>query len=381
MLDPSSYLEALQDAGIAYFAGVPDSLLKEICACITDTLPPERHVIAANEGAGVGLALGHYLGTGDLPLVYMQNSGLGNAINPLLSLASNQIYGVPLVLMIGWRGEPGHKDEPQHVHQGRVMLDMLTAMDIEFDILSTNIDAARKQTAALAQTARQNQAPVALIIRKGSFETYAPRTKRPPAPYPLTREQAIIKAADSLPPSAVVVGTTGMPSREIFEHRAHAGQGHHRDFLTVGGMGHANAIALGLAASRPDQRVYCFDGDGAVLMHMGSLAIAGQSGANNLVHLVFNNAMHGSVGGQPTVGFQVDFRAIALACGYAAATLVATAQEIEAALTAAARASGPHFIEIRVKGGHRSDLGRPTTTPAENKRALQAFLRGEASET
>ena len=381
MLSPAAYLRILRDAGIAFFTGVPDSLLKEICACITDTLPPERHVIAANEGASVGLALGHYLGTGELPLVYMQNSGLGNAINPLLSLASNQIYGVPLVLMIGWRGEPGHTDEPQHMHQGRVMLDMLAAMDIEFDILSSNIDEARKQTSALAQTARKTQAPVALIVRKGSFETYKPRAKKPSGSYTLTREQAIIKAADSLPPGAVVVGTTGMPSREIFEHRTRTGTGHHRDFLTVGGMGHASAIALGLAAGRPDQRVYCFDGDGAVLMHMGSLAIAGQSGARNLVHLVFNNAMHGSVGGQPTVGFQVDFRAIALACGYTAATLATTAREIETALTAAAQASSPHFIEIRVKGGHRADLGRPTTTPAENKRALQAFLRGETSET
>lgn len=375
MLTPSEYLQSLQTAGVGYFSGVPDSLLKEICACITDSLPPERHVIAANEGASVGLAIGHHLGTGELPLVYMQNSGLGNAVNPLLSLASPDIYGVPMLVMIGWRGEPGHKDEPQHLHQGRVMLDMLDAMGIAYGILSDDPAKAHAQTLDLAQQARASEAPVAIVVRKGTFAPYKSATSTAQSPYPMTREEAIVAAANALPEDAAVIGTTGMPSRELFEHRARNGLGHQRDFLTVGGMGHASSIALGLARARPDRRVYCFDGDGALLMHMGSLAISGQSAAPNLVHLVFNNGMHGSVGGQPTVAFDIDIPAIAAACGYQTTAQVTEKAQLDAALSHAADTTSSTLIEIRVKGGARSDLGRPTTTPAENKHALMEFLK------
>ena len=375
MLNPSDYLQTLQAVGVAYFSGVPDSLLKEICACITDKLPAERHVIASNEGASVGLAIGHHMGTGELPLVYMQNSGLGNAVNPLLSLASPDIYGVPMILLIGWRGEPGHKDEPQHVHQGRVMLDMLTSMNIPYEILSTDHADAEAQTKSMADKARELSAPVALVVRKGSFEKYDASNSAAASRYSMSREDAIITAAESLPDDAAVICTTGMPSRELFEYRAGKSMGHQRDFLTVGGMGHASSIALGLAHARPDRKVFCFDGDGALLMHMGSLAISGQSNSKNLVHVVFNNGMHGSVGGQPTVAFGIDIPAIALACGYENAVQVADPDSLKEALENASGSAGSTLIEVRVKGGSRSDLGRPTTTPAENKRALMAFLK------
>lgn len=376
MLNPSEFLQTLKDAGVGYFTGVPDSLLKEICACITDNLPVERHVIASNEGASVGLAIGHHLGTNELPLVYMQNSGLGNAVNPLLSLASPDIYGVPMLLMIGWRGEPGHNDEPQHVHQGRVMIEMLEAMGIPHEILSTDPDQSRSQTASLAQSARDSNAPVALVVRKGSFKSYERKKDAVASPYMMTREEAIMAAAACLPDDVVVIGTTGMPSRELFEFRSARSMGHHRDFLTVGGMGHAGSIALGLAKARVDRKVVCFDGDGALLMHMGSLAVVGQSAASNFVHVVFNNGMHGSVGGQPTVAFEIDIPAVATACGYVKTEQVVTADALETAMNAAINMSGPVLIEARVKAGSRSDLGRPTTTPAQNKHALMAFLRG-----
>ena len=376
MLNSSEFLQTLKDAGVEYFTGVPDSLLKEICACITDNLPTERHVIASNEGASVGLAIGHHLATNELSLVYMQNSGLGNAVNPLLSLASPDIYGVPMLLMIGWRGEPGHKDEPQHMHQGRVMIEMLEAMDIPHDILSTDHDQACSQTASLVQSARDLNAPVALIVRKGSFEKYERKTDAIASHYKMAREEAIIVATACLPDNTVVIGTTGMPSRELFEFRAASSMGHHRDFLTVGGMGHASSIAMALAKARPDRKVVCFDGDGALLMHMGNLAIAGQSAASNFVHVVFNNGMHESVGGQPTVAFDIDIPAVATACGYVKTEQVVTTDALETAMNAAINMSGPVLIEARVQGGSRSDLGRPTTTPAQNKHALMAFLRG-----
>ena len=375
MLAPSDYLRVLRDAGVTFFTGVPDSLLKEFCACVTTTLKPEDHLIAANEGASVGLAIGHYLGTGSLPLVYLQNSGLGNTVNPLLSLASPEVYGTPMLLMLGWRGEPGKKDEPQHVHQGRVMIKLLEDMDLPVFVLSNDITEAEVQTKAAAQKARDINGPVALVVKKNTFDKYA--APKAGADLPMGREEAIIAAAEILERNAAVICTTGMPSRELFEFRARNEGGHHRDFLTVGGMGHASQIALGLAMAQPKRPIYCFDGDGAALMHMGSMAITGQSNATNLIHLVFNNGVHGSVGGQPTVGFNIDMPQIATACGYAAAKRVTTKEDLQEAIISSRLTNGVTFIEVQVRPGNRADIGRPTSTPAENKVAMMKFLSVE----
>ena len=372
MLCPTDYLRVLGDSGVTFFTGVPDSLSKEFCACVTMTLKPEDHLISANEGAAVGLAIGHYIGTGSLPLVYLQNSGLGNVVNPLLSLASPEVYGTPMLLMLGWRGEPGKKDEPQHVHQGRVMAKMLEDMDLPFVVLSEDMVEAEVQTKAAAQQARDINGPVALVVKKNTFDKYAaPEVE---ADLPLGREEAIIAAAETLEDNAAVICTTGMPSRELFEFRARNEAGHDRDFLTVGGMGHASQIALGLAMSQPARPIYCFDGDGAVLMHMGSMAITGQSNAKNLIHLVFNNGVHGSVGGQPTVGFNIDMPKIAIACGYASAQRVTNKKGLHSAITMARATDGVSFIEVQVRPGNRADIGRPTSTPEQNKVAMMKFL-------
>lgn len=375
MLTPSDYLRVLNDAGVTFFTGVPDSLLKEFCACVTTTMQPQDHVIAANEGASVGLAIGHYIGTGSLPLVYLQNSGLGNTVNPLLSLASPEVYGIPMLLMLGWRGQPGKKDEPQHVHQGRVMVQMLEDMDMPVVVLSDEIAEAKLQTQAAAKQAHEVKGPVAIIVRKDTFDKYAaPKMK---VDLPMGREEAITAAAEILEDNAAVICTTGMPSRELFEFRVRREAGHHRDFLTVGGMGHASQIALGLAMAQPARPIYCFDGDGAALMHMGSMAITGQSGAKNLIHLVFNNGVHGSVGGQPTVGFNIDMPQIATACGYATAQRVTTVDDLKNAIFAARTTEGVSFIEVKVRPGNRADIGRPTSTPAQNKTAMMQFLSME----
>lgn len=372
MLAPSDYLRVLTDAGVTFFTGVPDSLLKEFCACVTTTLKPEDHLIAANEGASVGLAIGHYLGTGSLPLVYLQNSGLGNTVNPLMSLASPEVYGTPMLLLLGWRGEPGKKDEPQHVHQGRVMIKLLEDMDLPVVVLSDDIVEAEVQTKAAAQKARDISGPVALVVKKNTFDKYS--ASKAEANLPMGREEAIIAAAEVLEDNAAVICTTGMPSRELFEFRARNEAGHHRDFLTVGGMGHASQIALGLAMAQPARPVYCFDGDGAALMHMGSMAITGQSNAKNLIHLVFNNGVHGSVGGQPTVGFNIDMPQIATACGYLTAKRVTTKEDLQKSIISSRLTDGVTFIEVRVRPGNRADIGRPTSTPLENKVAMMKFL-------
>jgi phosphonopyruvate decarboxylase len=376
MLEPSSYLLTLKECGITFFSGVPDSLLKEICFCITETISPDNHVIAANEGAAVGLSIGHYIGTGKIPLVYLQNSGLGNLVNPLLSLASPEVYGIPMLIMIGWRGEPGHDDEPQHIHQGRVMVPMLEAMNIPITILSNDPIIANQQTREAAMRSQQMKGPVALIVRKGTFKKFQ-RISKEFISHPMSREQAIMTAAEILEDNAAVICTTGMASRELFEFRVGAGTGHQRDFLTVGGMGHANQIALGLALARSDRTVYCFDGDGAALMHMGSMAIIGQSSCTNLIHLVFNNGVHGSVGGQPTVGFSIDIAKIALACGYISAKCVETPEALISSILDARTKDGPTLIEVRVRPGNRDNIGRPTTTPENNKLGLMEFMKAD----
>lgn len=375
MLAPYDYLNVIRKQGVTFFTGVPDSLLKDFCACVTESLAPEDHIISANEGSAMGLAIGHYLSTGNVPLVYLQNSGLGNIINPLLSLASPEVYGVPMIIMIGWRGEPGVKDEPQHIHQGRVMIPMLEAMNISVDILSDDIAAAEAQTFDAISTAKKNNEPVVLAVRKNTFSKHA--TLATKSSLAMSREQAIIAAASLVENDAAIICTTGMASRELFEFRANTQSGHHRDFLTVGGMGHANQIALGVARGYSGRPVYCFDGDGAALMHMGGMATLGQSDCYNLTHIVFNNGVHASVGGQPTVGFDINLPLIAEACGYSYAVRATTEGELMAAIGAAKGGlTGPKLIEVITRPENRADIGRPTSTPADNKRALMNFLEG-----
>lgn len=374
MLSSQAFFDVLGGLGVSLFAGVPDSLLKDFCAYVTDNAPAERHVITANEGSAVALAMGHYLASGDLGVVYMQNSGLGNTVNPLTSLADPAIYGVPMILLIGWRGRPGEHDEPQHVQMGRVTKETLAAIGVEAADLPDDIEAAREVAKKAVETARAKSAPYALLVKKGTFEGYKLKRKDA-APYELTREGAIERIVASLPAGIAIVSTTGMPSRELFEIRERRKEPHASDFLTVGGMGHASQIALGAALARPKQQMLCLDGDGAVLMHMGGLTTIGQLKPANYHHVVLNNGAHDSVGGQPTVAFSVDLRAIASASGYLKTSLATNEEELTAALKTFFSEPGPNLLEVRVKKGARADLGRPTQTPADLARDFSGFLR------
>lgn len=378
MIAPSFFIETLQQHDIDFFAGVPDSLLKSVCAYLQDEVPAEQNIITANEGAAVGLGAGYHLATGKVPVIYMQNSGLGNIVNPLLSLTDKEVYNIPLLLLIGWRGEPGIKDEPQHVKQGKVTLSLLEALGIHYEVLTTDAVALPEQLSKVLAYIQRTNEPVALVVRKDTFEPYTRRNSDVQTVYPLGREQAIGLVISALQEQDAVVSTTGMISRELFELREAGGKGHARDFLTVGSMGHASQIALGIALRQPDRRVYCFDGDGAVLMHMGSLPVIGSLAPRNLVHVVFNNGAHDSVGGQPTVGFATDFPAIAAAGGYQRTYSVATEEALYKVLQTIDKQSGPILIEIKVRKGARKDLGRPTTTPQQNKEAFIRFLRDDS---
>mgnify|MGYP000579261884 FL=1 len=373
MLSPKIFIESLAAKGVDFFAGVPDSLLKNVCAFISDTLDDRHNIIAANEGAAVGLAAVHYLATGHIPCVYMQNSGEGNAINPLASLTDKEVYGIPVLLVIGWRGEPGVHDEPQHVKQGKITLPLLDAMGIRHEILSQDETEFRRQLDGAVRHMSETGEAFAFIVRKNTFEPYTLQ-RHEVNEYPLSREEAIQKVAASLSAKDVIVSTTGMISRELFEYRTAQGQGHERDFLTVGSMGHASQIALGIALEKTDRRVWCFDGDGAALMHLGSVAIIADKAPENFVHVIFNNGAHDSVGGQPTVGLKVNLAGIAKAAGYKDAVSVTTAEDLGSALKALKTMRGPVLLEVRVHRGNRKDLGRPTTTPIQNRDALMEFM-------
>lgn len=373
MIRPQFFYDTLASYGVDFYAGVPDSLLKNLCAYITDHADVAHNIIAANEGAAVGLAAGHYLATGKPACVYMQNSGEGNIINPIASLTDPEVYNIPVLLLIGWRGRPGVHDEPQHVKQGKVTTGLLNVMGINFDVLSKEEDKAEKQIAKAIEALQRNEV-YAIVIEKDTFEDYKLQNAEA-NDLTMSREEAIQTVAAALGERDVIVSTTGMISRELFEYRVKMNQGHECDFLTVGSMGHASQIALGIALAKQDRRVWCFDGDGAAIMHMGSMAIVASKQPKNYIHVVFNNGAHDSVGGQPTVGLKIDLPAIANAVGYKRAFSVSEKSQLTKAIEEVKNTKETTLLEIKVKKGNRKDLGRPTTTPIQNKEALMEFLK------
>ncbi len=375
MVSVGKFYDLLQSNGISLFTGVPDSLLKDFCAYVTDNSPKEQHIIAANEGAAVGIAAGHHLATGKVPLVYMQNSGIGNAVNPLLSLADEKVYSMPILLVIGWRGEPGGgHDEPQHVKQGLVTLPLLDTLGIPCQVLDSDEATALRQASGVISSCKASSKPHAIVIRKGTFGKYKLQ-REARNDYPLSREEALKIVVSRLAEKDMAVSTTGKLSRELFELREALGQGHGKDFLTVGSMGHSSSIALGIALEKPERRIWCFDGDGAFIMHMGAISNIGALAPGNFVHVVFNNGAHESVGGQPTLGFNMNIPAIAQSCGYKTAVTLTTQEEIETFFNRLPALPAPALVELRVRIASRDDLGRPTTTPIENKKTFMQNLK------
>ena len=373
MINPKFFIEELGSNGIDFFAGVPDSLLKNICAYIADHKDEQHNIITANEGGAIALAAGYHLATGKIGVVYMQNSGEGNIINPLASLTDKEVYNIPVLLLIGWRGKPGVHDEPQHVKQGKVTTGLLNVMGVNYDVLSQDEEKAAKQIEKAIDVMKATNEVYALVIEKGTFEDYKLQNVEE-NDLQMTREEAIQTVAASLGKKDVIVSTTGMISRELFETRTAWKQGHERDFLTVGSMGHASQIALGIAMEKADRKVWCFDGDGASIMHMGNMAIVASKHPKNYVHVVFNNGAHDSVGGQPTVGLKIDLPSVAKSVGYKETYSVDNMGKLKSILPSIVKAEGPVFLQVCVKKGNRKDLGRPTTTPIQNKEALMKFL-------
>ena len=368
VINTKNFFDCLIKNGFDFFTGVPDSLLKNLCACIKDNCDNRHNITAANEGNAIGIACGYHIATGKIGVVYMQNSGIGNAVNPLISLADEEVYQIPLLMIVGWRGEPQTSDEPQHKKQGKITLSLFEAMGIETVVLEDNYE---EQICYCTEYMTKYGKPVALIVRKNTFSEYKYHFEQ--KEYFLTREQALEIIMHKIHADDIVVSTTGKTSRELFELREKSSFGHSNDFLTVGSMGHTSSIALGISLFT-DKRVYCIDGDGSFIMHMGAGAVNAANISDNFKYIIINNGAHESVGGQPTVGFEINISEILRNCGF---ENVYTAQdEKEVRL-------GMEYLDIHAKAamiicvrqGSRSDLGRPKLSPQENKKLLMEKLQ------
>lgn len=360
---------------IDFYTGVPDSLLRPLCDYIYTKygLNPKHHIVAANEGNAAAIAAGYHLATGRIPVIYLQNSGEGNIINPLLSLLSEDVYAIPALFIIGWRGEPGVPDEPQHVHQGKVTLSLLETMRVPYvvvdkEMTATELEIQMQPLHEAMQAGRQT----ALVICKGALENEQKVTHK--NENPLTREE-IIQTVAAAAGDSPIISTTGKASRELFEYRESTGAGHGQDFLTVGSMGHSSSIALGIALQKPEKQIWCIDGDGASLMHMGAMAVIGSTHPQNFIHVIIDNNAHESVGGMPTAAKNIDFAQIAKGCGYDHIYQVQELNELKNALKELPQQQGMCLMLVKAAIGARKDLGRPTTTPKENKAAFMEQLK------
>lgn len=375
MIRPKEFYDSLLKYKFDFFTGVPDSLLKEFCLCIKDLAPEEKNIIAANEGNAIALASGYHMVSGKYGVVYMQNSGLGNAINPLLSLADEKVYEIPMLLIVGYRGEPGTKDEPQHKKQGELTLPLLDTLGIKYMILDENFE---EQVEYCFHYVEESKKTIAMVVKKDTFSKYGKELENQNF-HELTREEVLETVIHSLDEKEYIVSTTGKTSREIYEIRERNKMQHGNDFLTVGSMGHASSLALGISLFT-DYNIYCIDGDGAFLMHMGALAVAIQKAKDNFKYILINNGCHESVGKQPTIAYQIQIEDILKGFGFQQVITVNTGQELVLGMEKL-KHQGKTALMINTNDKSRDDLGRPTTSAKENKENFQKKIRGDKSES
>ena len=375
MIDPDFFLETLEKNNVDFFTGVPDSLLKSLCLCIDKKYGDKSHIIAANEGSAVALAAGYHFGTGKVPLVYMQNSGLGNAVNPLVSLCDPKVYSVPMLLLIGWRGKPGIKDEPQHLKQGEIQIPFLNTLDIPYQILSSKDDnnSLTKKIQSSITNAEKQMSPYALVVEKNSFIKYKSKNSSE-GDFTLSREKLLTLILEKLDSDDIIISTTGKTSRELFELIKNKNY-QNPFFPVVGSMGHCSAISKGIALTNPEKRIICIDGDGSLIMHMGSASLAGQLKMSNFYHILINNFVHESVGGQATASKFIDYSMISKGLGYKNVFSTNNENSFNSLMEENLSKEGPNFFQIKIKPGSRADLGRPDKTPIESKVHFMKLLK------
>ena len=373
-MEAKELVDILASYGMDFYTGIPDSQMEHFCNYLVERFGTiGRHIVPANEGNCAGIAAGYHLATGKVPVIYMQNSGLGNFMNPFVSMLSDRLFGLPCLLIVGWKGEPGKPEQPQHMFQGELTEGTLELFGIPYAVLEKGMDEGRFRSVLLRLFPALGVGMcAAILVRDGAITADGHAMKE--ASRGMSREYAIERIVTAAPEDAFVA-TTGKTSRELYEIRERLALPHYKDFLVIGSMGHASSVALGVALNRPDIRVWCLDGDGSVLMHMGALAAIGTSSPGNLIHVILNNCTYDSVGGQPTMASGMDFRKIAEACGYKACFQAVSPKELETSLAEAKASIGPVLIEARVSNGSRDELGWPRVSPKDAKLAFMSFLQ------
>lgn len=369
MIDQIKFQQQLKQAGVEFITGVPDTLLNEFCLSIEENWSKEKHIIAANEGNAIALASGYHLSTGTVPLIYMQNSGMGNTLNPLLSLSNKEVYSIPMILLIGWRGDPSVKDHAQHKKQGELTPVLLDDLDIPYKILMDDEEAVLEASQWAVDTAKEINTPVALIAKKNVLEKGSKLDlSQLPSEYEMFREDVIENLLNHLPKDTIYVAATGRATRELYYLRKHRNESNENDFLNIGAMGHTSSIALGIAIAQKNRYVVCLDGDASAIMHLGAFAIQGNQDVSNLLHVVMNNGVHESVGGQASVGFNIDLTSIAKHSGYnTVEQAAANSSEFLNAVDQLSQANKPAFVEVKIRKGMRSKLPPLNIVPKELK--------------
>lgn len=374
MVDLKQLFESLDEKGVKFFTGVPDSLLNNFCLYLVNNIPEGQHVMAANEGNAVAIAAGNYMATGNIPVVYMQNSGIGNATNPLLSLTHDCVYGIPMILVIGWRGDPAINDHAQHKKQGELTPVLMKDMDIPYEILDDENTVVDKFAWAVKK-AKEISSPVALIAKKAILTEKVKKQEYPESKL-MNREEAVSAVVDVLGENAIYLGTTGRATREVHEQLKEHGVGEGHEWQNVGSMGHVSSVGLGIALAKPEQRVVVFDGDAAAVMHLGALATNCRYKAGNMIHIVLNNGVNESVGGQPSAGYVINLTDIAADCGYKnPGHAVETKEELQSIIKDFKKGEMPLFIDVHVRQGIRSDMPKLNIVHKAQKEALMKNLQ------
>jgi len=372
-VSPNVFYQQLKEREFEFFTGIPDSLLSDFLNYLGQNHPPNQNIVAANEGTAVAIASGYHLATKKFPVVFMQNSGIGNAVNPLLSLVDPRVYKIPMLLLMGWRGEPGKKDEPQHKVQGEVMTSMMEDLNLTFEVLPDYEEGVAAALDLALYHLKTRGTPYAFLVRRRTFLKYdyiAPRENK----YPLSREEAMQIILDHIGKYDAVIAAQGFTSRELLEVRQKKGFELNQDFFCLGARGHASSVAMGVAVAKPSKTVFCFEGDGAFLTHMGAASQIGSKNLQNFKHVIFNNEVHESAGGSPSVGDVVDFAELAKGCGYKFTATATSEQEVIEGIKQLRETPGPGFLEIKVKLQTRHDLRGMVSTPKQNKEQFMKFL-------
>ena len=373
MIDQNTLFDQLNVMGLNFFTGVPDSLLNDFCLHLVNNVPDCQHIMAANEGNAIGIAAGYHMATGKIPVVYMQNSGIGNATNPLLSLTHPCVYSIPLILLIGWRGDPAIKDHAQHKKQGELTPVLMEDMDIPYQVLDAD-DTVIEKFQWAANKAKELNAPVALIAKKAILTQKEKKQEYAESPL-MNREEAISAVLDVFGKDAIYLATTGRATRELHEQIMIHGFGHEIEFLNVGAMGHLSSIGLGLAVGAPDKKIVVFDGDAAAVMHMGSLATNGRYQPKNLIHIVLNNGVNESVGGQKSSGQVINLTAIAKGCGYETIpAFVESKEDLQKAVKQLADSNHLSFLDVHIRQGIRKDMSGLKIEHQHAKSELMNYL-------